>query len=317
MPTKRWTKQLVLVAAVTLAAAAVLIWQPWREALPVPVACPERWGGDADGFGFGGWVPAAADLPGVEESLVPGTPIEVMICAYPGSNTHPGNERLAGSRILTGGAEQMARDLAYLPVGADLGGCTLMGGPMTSYLIRFTYPDQRRLWVGSADEVNACVTTTNGTATSRAYVGRDITAAYRSGTWTLKGPEDPCRDPGARRGQNVRMVPDDPTSVLICWDNAKIAYTERAPRARYGRDVAKSLTAALNSVDILPSRPGCRRDDSASDQRTFRLMFGYPDGPAARVTVMLGCAPAIANGLLQADIDDSVRRQVTRLAPPQ
>ncbi|WP_169988144.1 hypothetical protein [Microbispora sp. H10836] len=78
----------------------------------VPDACPRRWGGE----GVGGWVPAAADVDGAGESLVPGSPVRALICAYPGSNTDPGGERLAGSRTLTDQVAVMARDLAYLPV---------------------------------------------------------------------------------------------------------------------------------------------------------------------------------------------------------
>ncbi len=44
---------------------------------------------------------------------------------------------------------------------------------MTNYLVRFAYADGSALWVGSAEEVNSCVTTTNGTVrTGRARPGR-------------------------------------------------------------------------------------------------------------------------------------------------
>ncbi|WP_182909758.1 hypothetical protein [Microbispora sp. H13382] len=154
----------------------------------VPDACPRRWGGE----GVGGWVPAAADVDGAGESLVPGSPVRALICAYPGSNTDPGGERLAGSRTLTDQVAVMARDLAYLPVtsGEPSMDCTDMGGPMTNYLVRFAYADGSALWVGSAEEVNSCVATTNGTVRTRSYVGEALTAAYREGTWRSPWPYD-------------------------------------------------------------------------------------------------------------------------------
>ncbi|WP_067185526.1 hypothetical protein [Microtetraspora niveoalba] len=261
-----------------------------------------------------GWVPAATHLSGAGESLVPGTPIEAMICGYPGHNTDEGNERHAGTRTLTGGAAAaMARDLAYLPVGAaDVGSCNLKAGPMTNYLVRFTYPDGRWLWVGSADEVNACVMTTNGTASSREYIGDDITAAYLNGTWSRSRPEDPCRGPGGRRGQDTRMVPEGPTSVLVCWTDAGVP---RQPRASYGRDVAEPLAAALNAAVTRRDGTPCRMKGSVPEKRTFRLIFGYPEGPPAGVWVRPGCDSATQNGLLEGDIDAAARQEVTRLAP--
>lgn len=83
----------------------------------------------------------------------------------------------------------MARELGYLPVATDdraRHACSAMGGPMTNYLIRFAYADGRALWVGSAEEVNNCVRTTNGTAHTNAYAGDGITAAYREGVWRRK-----------------------------------------------------------------------------------------------------------------------------------
>ncbi|MER5998140.1 hypothetical protein ABT120_06180 [Nonomuraea angiospora] len=88
---------------------------------------------------------------------------------------------------MTDQAKSMAYDLGYLPVTTDRVEkmCTLVGGLATNYLIRFAYPDGQALWVGSAEEVNSCVTTTNGTVVSNSYVGPSITAAYRTGTWAL------------------------------------------------------------------------------------------------------------------------------------
>ncbi|MGS2640100.1 hypothetical protein [Streptosporangium sp. LJ11] len=300
----------VALAVMAVCAAATLISQAVRAPSSVPASCPERWDGDRPG----GWVPAAADLDGVGESLVPGEPVTAMICAYPGHNARPGGERLAGSRTLTGDAGAMARDLDYLPVTtADPGGpCTQKGGAMTNYLIRFAYPRGEALWVGSAEEVNSCVTTTNGTVGSRSYVGRDITTAYRTGTWSPARPDDPCHGFPGRRGQNERMVPGEPVSVLVC---GQASYDRPSPRLEHGGPTAEALAATLNSLDTRPSENVCRGGGGAQGD-TLLLLFGYPEGPPAAVRVLTDCDPGVNNGLLQANLDANARDQVKRLAPP-
>ncbi|MER5421258.1 hypothetical protein [Streptosporangium roseum] len=296
-------------AAAGLCTAAVVFSGSVRESPSVPSTCPHRWGGND----IGGWVPAAADIDGVEESLVPGSPVKALICAYPGDNAHPGGERLAGSRTLTDQTAAMARDLAYLPVTtAGIGRpCTLMGGAMTNYLIRFAYPNGRALWVGSAEEVNHCVRTTNGTVGSSSYAGPAITTAYKDGIWRSVPPDDPCRGPGDRRGQDELMVPGRPGRLTVCRDATYV----RAPyRKRHGRDVARALAKTLNSLDTVPSQNTCQGLGGANE-RGIRLIFDYPEGPAAAVTISMNCVPAINNGLLQADLDDRVRDQVLPLAP--
>lgn len=44
-------------------------------------------------------------------------------------------------------------------------------------------------------------------------------------------------------------------------------------------------------------------------------MFGYEEGPPAGVHIWYGCAPSVGNGMLQADVDDDVRRLMARFAP--
>ncbi|MFF0246293.1 hypothetical protein [Streptosporangium sandarakinum] len=297
-------------AAVVACVAVVQIARSASGGPPVPASCPQRWGGE----GIGGWVPAAADIDGADESLVPGSPVRALICAYPGDNMHPGGERLAGTRTLADQAGAMARDLGYLPVtDRPRGGpCTLMGGPMTNYLIRFAYPDGRALWVGSAEEVNSCVTTTNGTVGSRSYVGPGITAAYRTGVWKPTRSDDPCLSSAGRRGQDERMVPEGAVSVVVC---GRTSYPGRPSRREHGEQVARELAAALNALDTRPSDNMCQGGEDADD-REFRLMFGYRDGPPADVRISAGCTPGIDNDLLQADLDVSVRDRVVRLAPP-
>ncbi|MFD1540700.1 hypothetical protein [Nonomuraea guangzhouensis] len=300
------------IAAIAICAAAVLIISRTTSgSVTVPTACPQQWGG---GGKAGGWVPAAAEVDGVDERLVPGRPVAAMICAYPGDNTHPGGERLAGSRTLTGDAGAMVRDLGYLPLTTDDRKviCSLVGGSMTNYLVRFTYPDGGTLWVGSAEEPNGCVRTTNGTVITRSYVGPSLTAAYRTGAWRLQHPDDPCRGAADRRGQNERMVPDEPVSVLVCGEATSAS--ARPPRLESDARTAKALAETLNSLATRPSENGCEPIAGAADKR-LRLVFGYADGPPAGVRIWTSCDPSVDNTLLQASINDSLRDQLTRLAP--
>ncbi|WP_214106610.1 hypothetical protein [Acrocarpospora catenulata] len=225
------------------------------ESLPVPSTCPQRWGGND----IGGWVPAAADIDGAAESLVPGSP----------------------------------------------------GGPMTNYLIRFAYPNGHALWVGSAEEVNHCVRTTNGTVGSNSYTGSAITTAYKDGIWRPVPPDDPCRGPGDRKDQDKQMVSGRPGRLTVCRD---ATYARPPYRKRHGRDIARDLAKTLNSLDTVPSQ-NTRQGLGGVNERGIRLIFDYPEGPAAAVTISMNCVPAINNGMLQADLDDHVRDQMLRLAP--
>ncbi|WP_344950864.1 hypothetical protein [Sphaerisporangium flaviroseum] len=297
-------------AAAGVCAGAMVLSGSVGASPPVPSTCPHRWGGDD----IGGWVPAAAaGIDGVEESLVPGSPVKALICAYPGDNVHPGGERLAGSRSLTDQTAAMARDLAYLPVTtADTERpCTTAAGPMTNYLIRFAYPDGRALWLGTAEEVNHCVRTTNGTVGTASYAGPAVTTAYKDGVWRSAPPDDPCRGSGDRRGQDELMVPGRPGRLTVCRD---ATYVRPPYRKRHGRDIARALAETLNSLDTVPSRNMCQGTGGAHE-RGIRLIFDYPEGPAAAVSISLSCVPAIDNGLLQADLDARLRDEILRLAP--
>ncbi|MGP3959950.1 hypothetical protein ACTWPT_28465 [Nonomuraea sp. 3N208] len=305
----------VVAAAVLLLAAVVLAPGTVGEpAPPVPASCPQRW----DSNEIGHWVPDAADLDGVEDSLVPGTPISALICAYPGQNSDPGREPLAGSRTLTDQARSMAYDLGYLPVTTDRVGkaCTLMGGQMTNYLIRFAYPDGQALWVGSAEEINSCVTTTNGTVVSNSYVGRSISAAYRTGTWQRPQPKNPCDPATGRRGQNDQMVPDGAIKVLICRNEQSGSSTPRPSHGpEHGEQQARVLAAELNSLDAEPGGNTCR-EVGGGRREMLILHFGYEEGPPAWVRITPHCRPSVNNGLLVGNLDDALLDRIGRLAPP-
>jgi hypothetical protein len=208
----------------------------------------------------------------------------------------------------------MAHDLGYLPVTADDldAPCTAVGGTTTNYLIRFAYPRGDALWVGSAEEADSCVTTTNGTVGSRSHIGRDIAAAYRTGTWNPVRPDDPCHGSTGRRGQNERMVPGEPVSVLVC---GQVSHGGRSPRLEHGRQTAEALAATLNSLDTRPSGDVCRRSEGVQGVDLL-FLFGYLEGPPAQVRVSPACDPGVDNGLLQANLGETTLDQVTRLAPP-
>ncbi|MFD0663608.1 hypothetical protein [Thermocatellispora tengchongensis] len=184
---------------------------------------------------------------------------------------------------------------------------------MTNYLIRFAYPDGDALWIGTAEEPNQCVNTTNGTLTSRSYVGSHVTAAYRTGVWRPVRSEDPLpgddRPPGAGRADGARR-----TRLGHRVRAARLA--RRAPsRSEHGAPAATALAAALNSPPVRRSENMCQGIPDAKP-REFQLVFGYADGPPALVRVSTGCTPGVDNGLLQAELHDTVRAHLERLAPP-
>lgn len=299
----------VVVAAVLLLVAVVLV--PGTAGAPVPASCPQQWDSDR----IGRWVPAAADLDGVADSLVPGEPADALICAYPGDNTKPGRP-LAGSRTLTDQAASMAHDLGYLPVTTDPPErvCTLVGGQVTNYLIRFAYPDGQALWVGSAEEVNSCVMTTNGTVVSNAYVGPSITAAYHTGTWRLLPPKGPCDPATGRRGQDEQMVPDGAIKVLICRQVPTNSTPSPSPGREYGERQARELAAELNSLDAEPSRSVCE-EVGGRRREVLHLHFGYAEGPPAWVRILPACRPSVDNGMLMSDANVAFLDRIGRLAP--
>ncbi|MEO3794865.1 hypothetical protein ABGB14_32030 [Nonomuraea sp. B10E15] len=219
---------------------------------------------------------------------------------------------------MTDQAKSMAHDLGYLPVTTDRVGkmCTLVGGQMTNYLIRFAYPDRQALWVGSAEEVNSCVTTTNGTVVSNSYIGPSITAAYRTGTWTLLPPKDPCDPATGRRGQDEQMVPDGAIKVLVCRDKQSGSATPHpSDGVQHGQQQARELAAELNSLKAEPGGNTCRETGDGR-REMFLLHFGYAEGPPAWVRILSRCRPSVNNGVLVGDLNDALLDRVSRLAPP-
>ncbi|MFD0885188.1 hypothetical protein ACFQ08_11600, partial [Streptosporangium algeriense] len=85
-------------------------------------------------------------------------------------------------------------------------------------------------------------------------------------------------------------------------------------RREHDAKTAEALAVALNSLAARPGDNTCRQV-SDRGERPFQLRFRYPDGPAATVDVVPGCAPAVDNGLLQADADDTVRELTKAVSP--
>ncbi|GAA4100111.1 hypothetical protein [Nonomuraea soli] len=292
--------RLVTLALSALMAAAVVTLLVTTPAVPghgPPSPCPSRWDGDR----FGGWVPETSRLAGVDDVLVPGSPVEVLFCAYSGENVEA-RRPLTGSRPVAG-ADRIARDLSFLAATPDsaLSVCTAIGGRATSYLLRFTYGDGAVVWVGSADEPTSCATTTNGTVTSLVYIGESLTEAYDSGGWELPRADSAC-DSGGRRGQHERLVPEGATSVVVC---RRVADTWTG--SRYGEAEARRLAGLLNASPAYPGEPG----GCIGPPGLFRVAFGYPEGPPASVTVRGGCA---FTALLVAEVGEPVWREVRLLA---
>jgi hypothetical protein len=109
-------------------------------------------------------------------------------------------------------------------------------------------------------------------------------------------------------GADDVLVPGEPTSLLVCRHSS-----DGSVQARYGSDEARTFAALLNSLDTWPTHYGCQ--GGSSD--TVGLMFAYPEGPRASVLIIEGCGPSVASPRLQADLNDSVRTRLARLAPPK
>ncbi|TKK87540.1 hypothetical protein FDA94_17085 [Herbidospora galbida] len=244
--------------------------------LTAPAPCPETWTGKA---------PEETTVDGAADMLVPGTPAGALMCAYPGDNMTDG-EALGGQRRLTADqTTRMASDLNRLPAGTGSGACTLAGGPETNYLVRVDYAGGERVWLTTGDEVNSCTDTANGSFTTDAYLGEEMTVAYRTGKWTTPQREDPCHRSLGRRGQEFDMVPGRPVGVLVCGEDSQ---------RDHGRDVALALADDLNAIPARPGRGSC----TGTSTETYHLQFRYSEGPGVGVTVRVGCRPPVHNGSL-------------------
>ena len=247
-----------------------------------PLSCPARYAGVAP------WVPARPAGVDGRARLVPRTtPSSAVVCAYAGSNMdrQQAGWVLSGRRPLASGLAALAAQLSWQASGTP-GGCTLVGGKQTNYLIGLTYPGGGRIWVAATHDPNDCVATSNGEFSSSGVVGPIVTRAFISGRWPARQPAG-CNRPGldtGRLGQTAVMVPQGSTSLTIC-----------TPAARTFSSGYRALTSALNSLPARPSSHACDGGGGAF----YQLLFSYSQGPPVEVIIIGGCRPAIDNGSLQ------------------
>jgi hypothetical protein len=172
-------------------------------------------------------VPAPPPV-GWHGALVPGqAPVAAAICRYSDASAFSGaatgreppeQVALESERQLTGGLDDVVSDLS-VPAGTEVGGCTLVGGPIVPYLLRLTYPTGT-VWVGSRSDLNSCELVTNGAFTSAVYVGtsRRLVRGRRLGPDAAGGRRPPTAArsaPVGRAGQE-RSWSRRWTTLTVC-----------------------------------------------------------------------------------------------------
>lgn len=256
--------------------------------------CPNSWAGKS----AGDWVPSVGS--GTREHLVPGAPLEADICAY-----DAGGSRAAAPQRLTDGLTTMVTDLNHLPVAAlpSWRACTLIGSIPRSYLIRLRYTNGSVSWIGTAYDDNQCVVTTNGAFRTMSYVGDAVSTAYDTRRWPSLSPADQCEPGRGRIGQEEHMVPKGSIGLTVC----KLSAT--APQEKtYGEDTAKHISAKVDS------RPAEKDDGTCPTGAApaIRLVFRYPQGPPAGVTVWSkGCG--MDNRFLRGKVSPALMAELSGL----
>jgi hypothetical protein len=169
-------------------------------------------------------------------------------------------------------------------------------------LLGLTYLDGVE-WVSTAENPCAPTPTTNGSYDSSMLLATDVHRAYQSGSWPAPDTSGECAVRGlGRTGQESSLVPDGYSSLDVC----KVLGKRVAAHARpSGSDTAR-LVAALNGLptSAMTGFGGCFGwYASPSDDMTYRLVFHYPIGADAVVTVEANkdCTPPVGNGSLQSD----------------
>ena len=239
-------------------------------------------------------VPARPDGVDGTDRLVPdATPTGVIVCAY----LHDDRGALTGARALSGALSAVSETLSWEPRGTtDSWPCAtyLAITDGDNYFIGLTYADAA-VWVAAPGD--HCAGASNGRFSTPANLRALAETAYQSGVWDPSAGQpkrhDPCAQTGVGRlGQDSAMVPASPTELHICAGNVDTgtAY-DPAP-----------LLAALNR---LPTDESTHQYDCAQaggqPASSYKLRFGYADGPDVLVDVLAGCTPAIDNGTLSSD----------------
>lgn len=244
-----------------------------------------------------------------------------MICAYTGHGEDPVRSPLTGTRQLDGRLTELAVDLTWLPRRPHGAGYACAGvglSEMKSYLLGLTYPTGSE-WVSSTADGGDCTATSNGRFTSQINISAQLAASYRAATWAPIPPHngtghDPCATGrSGRLGEDERLVPGQPTSILLCAGTSGPRTTTYVSATR--NQGFQPLVDALNALHTRPTTSGCQGDGR---QITFyELLAHYQQGPDVLVRIDPHCAPAIDNRSLQSATADTVVPLLEQMLPPR
>lgn len=249
-------------------------------------------------------VPSPPTADGTAGRLVPASvPTSAVLCRYSVLRQEPST--LEGQVELSG-LDAVPGDLA-LPakLPGESHACTAVGGPSTPYLLRLDYPSGT-VWVGSHDEVNACVDTTNGAFTSSIYIGRDLAASYVAHRWQqathLGAGALACYERVGRAGQEHVLVPPGAVRISVCRDSSELAPVTEPERIR-------NIVRLLNAPSATPSKSGCQ----GTVTHSRRLLFEYRSGRNVVLDVLQGCSPAAYTNSLAINLTGKETAKLLRL----
>ncbi len=257
--------------------------------------------------------PAVPQQPpqAVRDRLVPPQlPTSAWMCRYE-PVVEVGHEASAAPKASTrrfeGAVELLGdlgglRDLAWArrapgPLASKF--CTTMGGPVTPYLLRLSYPSGD-VWIYGSSDPNYCAGASNGAFTTGAYLGAAFDEAYRSAHWPAAGlaeSRNPCQNGlEGRLGDDAALVPGNgrPVSVTVCLPRGR-------PAVPITLDDGTSR-AVLDALRALPTQPGNDMGCTSNEQlhRSYFLRINYADGPPAWVMVGTGCVRGVSNQAISA-----------------
>ena len=257
------------------------------------------------------WVPA---LPrGIDGAarLVPATlPIRALICAYIAPHSPAGS---TGSVLLSGNLTGVMQKLFWQPPAPHaLGGCTdnLTPTDADRYLLGLTYPAGTEWIAAPADH---CQGASNGVFSTTHNMSAFVSAWYAAKRWIPSSPSTSACDPAGtgRYGQQTSIVPAGPVSVSVC---AMAPDGGNSTQRTVGSGFS-ALVSALNRLPTSATTSSCQPQPQAGPERQYNLLFSYPVGPPALVSVTDNCLPAIDNGNLQADDAATVLPLIRDLLP--
>ena len=235
------------------------------------------------------WVPQRAEGVDAASRLVPDeVPTSVFICGYLG-----GRAQLTGRRAVTANLRGLREALTWVPAGDRRGApCTadLQPHDGDNFLIHLTYPSGA-MWVSAPGD--HCDGSTNGTFSSTANLRASVIPAYETGAWAnqpARGKDGRCGVfTQGRLGQEANLVPDHPTTLVICTGSPRQQVTTVSV------DAIDRVVTALNALPTIPETYEC----GPSPDKFYDLAFEYDRGPAVIVNLTPGCQPEIDNGSLQ------------------